>query len=61
MSLSDSAEYWWPIFHEDGPKKHTKIAHDCKPRGGVPGTYKRNFCPICGNRFSSNYFKETAE
>lgn len=64
MSLPDSAEYWWDIktpWHNNifKKRKHKRNIpeHDCKPRGGEPGTYKRRFCKVCGKAFSKTFIR----
>lgn len=56
MSIPDSAEYWWPVnkklTNEQIFGKRKVKPHDCKPRGGKPGTPYRRFCRICGKSFS---------
>jgi hypothetical protein len=53
MSLPDSTEYWWPPSQHRKHRPTPRKPHDCKPRGGVPGTPNRWKCPICGRRFAS--------
>lgn len=59
MSLSDSAEYWLWRTEKKTPKEKRHIpTHDCKPRGGPPGTRNRWKCQVCGKRFASIAGKE---
>lgn len=54
--IPDSAAYWWPEYARRSPppkvKRQTPV-HDCKPRGGPPGTHNRWRCKVCGRRFKS--------
>ena len=50
--MYDGDFYSWPIAPFRDWSKKIK-AHDCKPRGGPPGTFERWLCPICGRRFKS--------
>jgi len=54
LSLPDGAEYWWPTYNipKDFLKNKRKYPpHDCKPRGGPKGTFRRRFCNVCNKAF----------
>jgi hypothetical protein len=54
VSMSDTAEYWFGRRPNPRPAKRRQVPpHDCKPRGGSPGTHNRWKCAVCGRRFAS--------
>lgn len=57
MALSDSSEYWQPIYRKTHEKRNKYPPHECIPRDVPDGTPFKWFCVICHRKINAKNWK----